>query len=169
MKLRDAIEMQKLRGMPKSEQLELRARNAVADLLIKNLVVPKIFFEAPWTSNAVPDVLAIDRGGTGDVHIVEIKTGLLAAKSALTRLLHVPANFRWIAVLSKVGGRSHRISSQLLNLQHGPGRVGIIRILNTPDDRLSAKLEISAERFPGALYNKADKFKAKHKADIEFR
>lgn len=47
MKMADAIEMEKLKAMPKGELLELRARNAVAELLIKNLVVPKIFFEAP--------------------------------------------------------------------------------------------------------------------------
>ncbi|MGA7078792.1 MAG: hypothetical protein WBQ43_16875 [Terriglobales bacterium] len=169
MKMREAIEMQKLREMPKGQQLELRARNAVAELLIKNLVVPKIFFEAPWTRKAVPDVLAIDRGGTGDVHVVEIKTDILAAKSALPRLLDVPANFRWIAILTKLGERSYRISHELLNPQQGPGRIGVIRVVYTPDDRLSAELEVSAERFPGPLYDKADRFKAKHKADIEFR
>src|SRR5271169_5976479 len=110
MKMRDAIETEKLKTMPKGEQLELRARNAVAELLIRNLVVPKIFFEAPWTRQAVPDVLAIDRGGTGDVHVVEIKAGVIAAKSVLPQLLHVPANFRWIAVLTKLGERSYRIS-----------------------------------------------------------
>src|SRR5580700_7003855 len=157
MKMRDAIEMQKLKEIPKGEQLEIRARNAVAELLIKNLVVPKIFFEAPWTRKSVPDVLAIDRGGTGDVHVVEIKTGFLAAKSALPQLLDIPANFRWIAVLTKIGERSYRISHELLNPQQGPGRIGIIRVMNTPDDRLSAELEIGAERFPAPLYDKADR------------
>ena len=162
--------MQKLREMPKGQQLELRARNAVAEVLIKNLVVPKIFFEAPWTRKSVPDVLAIDRGGTGDVHVVEIKTGILNARSALPRLLNVPANFRWIAVLTMLGERSYRISADLLNPQHGPGRIGVIRVvMNTPDDRISAEIEVSAERFPGPLYDKADRFKAKHKANIEFR
>jgi hypothetical protein len=169
MKMRDAMQMEKLKAMPKGEQLEHRARNAVAELLVKNLVVPKIFFEAPWTSKAVPDVLAIDRGGTGDVHIVEIKTGIPAAKSVLPQLLEVPANFRWIAVLTKLGERPYRISHDLLNPPQGPGRIGIIRVINTPDGGLSADLEVSAERFPGPLYEKADRFKARHKADIEFR
>jgi hypothetical protein len=114
-------------------------------------------------------LLAIDRGGTGDVHVVEIKTGILAAKSAVSQLLHVPANFRWIAVLTKIGERSYQISRDLLTPQQGPGRIGVIRVMNAPDDRLSAELEVSAERFPGPLYDKADRFKAKHKADIEFR
>jgi hypothetical protein len=169
MKMRDAIEMEKLKTMPKGEQLELRARNAVAELLIKNLVVPKIFFEAPWTRTAIPDVLAIDRGGTGDVHVVEIKTGILAAKSVLPQLLKVPANFRWIAVLTKLGDRSYRLSHDLLSSQQGPGRIGVIRVMCTPDHTISAELEVSAERFPGPLYDKADRFRAKHKADIEFR
>ena len=168
MKLRDAIEMQKLREMSKSEQLELRARNTVAELLIRNLIVPNIFFEARWTRDALPDLLAIDRGGTGDVHVVEIKAGILDAKSVLPRLLSVPANYRWIAVISKIGERS-RIPSDLLNPQQGQGRIGVIRIVNTPDGRLAAHVEVNAERFPGALYDKADKFKARHKADIEFR
>ncbi len=169
MKMRDAIELEKLKTMPKAEQLELRARNAVAELLIKNLVVPQIFFEAPWTRKAVPDLLAIDRGGSGDVHVVEIKTGILAAKSALSQLMQVPANFRWIAVLTKLAERSYRISHDLLDPERGPGRIGIIRVMSTPDDRLSAEIEVSAERFSVPLYEKADKFKARHKADIEFR
>jgi hypothetical protein len=169
MKMRDTIEMQKLREMPRGQQIELRARDIVASLLIKGLIVPKIFFEARWTNSSAPDVLAIDRSGTGDVHVVEIKTGIVNAKSAVPHLLSVPANFRWIAVLLKQGELVTRPFRESLSPQHGAGRIGIIRITSDRNDQLSAQIELSAERFPGALYEKADKFKQKQKADIEFR
>jgi len=169
MKMGDAIEMQKLREMPSSERTELRARSVVADLLIKSLILPKIFFEARWTSTAVPDVLAIDRSGTGDVHVVEIKTGILGAKVAVPALLTVPANFRWIAILLKHGERVPRAFRDSLNPRQGAGRIGVIRITSDQKDTLSAQIEVSAERYPGVLYEKADRFKGKKKADIEFR
>jgi|SRR5271166_3511235 len=169
MKMRDATEIQKLREMPSSQQMELRARNVVADLLIKSLLVPKIFFDARWTSRDTPDVLAIDRSGTGDVHVVEIKTGVPSAKVAIPGLLSVPANFRWIAILLKRGERVPRAFRDSLAPERGAGRVGIIGITSDRNDILSAQIEVSAERFPGALYEKADRFKDRRKADIEFR
>lgn len=169
MKMREEIEMLKLREMPTSEQAELRARSVVAQLLIKKLIVPKIFFEARWTARATPDILAIDRSGTGDVHVVEIKTGILGAKVVIPALLETPANFRWLAILLKRGERLPRAFRDSLAPQHGAGRIGVIRITSDRNDLLSTQVEVSAERFPGSLYEKADRFNDKKKADIEFR
>src|ERR1700723_1836751 len=57
-----------------SEQEQGRAKNAVADLLSRQLIVPKVFFDAHWPSRkSRVDVLAVDRSGSGEVHVVEVK------------------------------------------------------------------------------------------------
>jgi hypothetical protein len=53
-------------------QREGRAVNAVAELLRRTLSVPNIYLEPP-ASLISADVLAVDRGGAGDLHAVEIK------------------------------------------------------------------------------------------------
>jgi hypothetical protein len=53
-------------------QREGRAINAVAELLRRRLSVPNIYLE-PSPSLISADVLAVDRGGAGDLHAVEIK------------------------------------------------------------------------------------------------
>jgi hypothetical protein len=53
-------------------QREGRAINAVAELLRRKLSVPNIYLEPP-SSVIKADVLAVDRGGAGDLHAVEIK------------------------------------------------------------------------------------------------
>jgi hypothetical protein len=53
-------------------QREGRAMNAVAELLRRKLSVPNIYLEPPHS--LIPaDVLAVDHGGAGDLHAVEIK------------------------------------------------------------------------------------------------
>ncbi len=53
-------------------QREGRAINAVAELLRRTLSVPNIYLEPP-ASVIRADVLAVDRGGAGDLHAVEVK------------------------------------------------------------------------------------------------
>jgi hypothetical protein len=53
-------------------QKEGRAVNAVAELLRRKLSVPNIYLEPP-PSLISADILAVDRGGAGDLHAVEIK------------------------------------------------------------------------------------------------
>jgi len=53
-------------------QREGRAINAVAELLRRTLSVPNIYLDPP-SSLIEADVLAVDRGGAGDLHAVEIK------------------------------------------------------------------------------------------------
>src|ERR1035438_6778908 len=53
-------------------QREGRAINAVAELLRRKLSVPNIYLEPPHSLIAA-DVLAVDHGGAGDLHAVEIK------------------------------------------------------------------------------------------------
>jgi hypothetical protein len=58
-----------------SRQREGRAINAVAELLRRKLSVPNIYLE-PSPSLITADILAVDRGGAGDLHAVEIKLEL---------------------------------------------------------------------------------------------
>jgi hypothetical protein len=53
-------------------QREGRAINAVAELLRRTLSVPNIYLDPP-SSLISADVLAVDRGGAGDLHAVETK------------------------------------------------------------------------------------------------
>src|SRR6266702_1807599 len=56
------------------QRLEHRGREAVAECLIRDLMVPHIYFDVEWPDSQLHvDVLAIDRAGSGDVHVVEIK------------------------------------------------------------------------------------------------
>ena len=55
-----------------SRQREGRAINAVAELLRRKLSVPNIYLGPP-PSLISADILAVDRGGAGDLHAVEIK------------------------------------------------------------------------------------------------
>jgi hypothetical protein len=50
-----------------------RAVNAVAEYLRKTLSVPNIFLEPHIASGLSIDVLAVDHGGGGDLHAVEVK------------------------------------------------------------------------------------------------
>ncbi len=52
-------------------EFQADAYEAVARLFIRTLTVPQIFFEAAWPdSDTHVDVLAIDRAGSGDLHVV---------------------------------------------------------------------------------------------------
>ena len=56
------------------EHFEVRASEAVAQLLNRRLRIPDIFFEAPWPKKGHHvDLVAIDRAGSGDLHAVEIR------------------------------------------------------------------------------------------------
>lgn len=52
-------------------QREGRAINAVAELLRRKLSVPNIYLHPP-ASLVSADILAVDRGGAGDLHAIEI-------------------------------------------------------------------------------------------------
>jgi hypothetical protein len=56
-------------------QREGRAINTVADLLRRHLSVPNIYIDPP-SSIIAADILAVDRGGAGDLHAVEVKLDL---------------------------------------------------------------------------------------------
>ena len=59
-------------------------------------IVPRVYFEADWPgmANESADVLAIDRDGMGDAHIVEIRKNAADALAKVPSLLLARALFR---------------------------------------------------------------------------
>ena len=150
------------------QQQEGRARNAVADLLQRRLIVPKIYFEAIWpqTGNRA-DVLAIDRAGAGEMHWVEVKTSLDVALQSLPILKSLPAHFKYLAVPEE------------LQLAPGPdwyaldgmGRVGLITFRELGSEEMVAEFKLRPERFrqKPEIFDQIDAFTAKHRPDWEIR
>ena len=160
-----------------TRRLEERAIEPITKLFTKKLMVPNIYIHPRWPKFArLIDLLAIDRAGSGDVHIVEIAYQANSAVNSIPKLMKVPAAYRWIAFFSKtmLPFVKHRLRQpHTLFPAEGPGRIGIIEVnTSNPDDALGDTLEASilvqAERFPGAYYEMAQKFAAKNPPDIEF-
>ena len=154
------------------DRIELRAREAVAQCLIKRLTVPRIYFEAAWPLADSPvDLLAIDSNGIGDAHVVQIKRRAPDALRDATRLIeHVKAPFRWIAFMFGTDDEESRraiVTEDGLIDPKRAGRVGVIEIVEIRGE-LAAKVRIGAERFPDAVYDVATAFSGSHKAHIQF-
>lgn len=155
------------------DRIELRARNPVAGCLIRQLVVPRIYFEADWPGlpDMRADVLAIDRDGRGDAHLVEIKRNAADALAIVPRLLAARAPFRWIAFLRGTENEAAAlalISQEVLYPKDTAGRVGVIEIVEMAGNDLGANVRIKAERFPTPTYDWASAFAASHEASIQY-
>jgi len=166
-------------------QREGRAVNAIADLLRRTLSVPNIYLDPPAALISA-DVLAVDRGGSGDLHAVEIKLFGSKSKSLIgprTRLLEMvrsahglmsmPAHFRYLAVpaadLEALGGNLHQLG---LYADDGIGRLGIAAITERGSDSPTAEVVFTPERFrvdPAKLKAIETKLLAKSRPDIEVR
>ncbi|HZK82015.1 MAG TPA: hypothetical protein VFC46_13130 [Humisphaera sp.] len=163
--------------MKTSQAPEVRSKGAIAQVLIKLLYVPTIYFDAAWPSaRNRSDILAIDRAGSGDVHVVAIAKDIDEAEKALPKLMQIPAQFRWISFPKEQKPdrmrEYKRVNKLPLFPEDGMGRVGVILVAPDEDcdsEGLAAVVAKRAERFPGSYYDEADKFMAKHKADILFR
>ena len=151
------------------EQQEARGINAVAGLLSHRLIVPKIFLKPPWPDarNRV-DLLAVDRAGSGEIHIVEVKSGIAEASQSLERVKAMPAHYKYIAV---IGDRRYRVDDKALYAADGFGRIGVIQIIEDEAGNLSADLALAPERFrvDASVFRSIDRFTSKHPADIEIR
>jgi hypothetical protein len=150
-------------------QLAASSKDAVASWLARKLIVPKVFFNAPWPSKRTPvDVLAVDRAGAGDIWVAEVTIGVAAAKNAISMLMELPAHYKYVAV-AKPG--PYQPEPQTLYSPFGMGRVGILLVAEDPDNRLVVSEGVPAERFrvePTDI-KKIDRFTANHQADIELR
>ncbi len=158
--------------MTRNERLEQRARDAVAECLIHHLQVPQIYFEAEWgVEGKQIDILAIDKAGAGDVHVVEIKAGTVNPRSVVNRLMNIPAQYRWMVVFRKPGQKADpagKAPSYLYPIEE-MGRIGVIEVVRMAGDSLGANIRFKAERFRGNYTPQVDEFVKKHRPDIEFR
>ena len=153
------------------DRIEIRGREAVANCLIRRLTVPRVYFEAEWplAASAV-DVLAIDRDGVGDAHLVEVRRTAADALVAAAQLLNATGPFRWIAFLrgSEDGPSALAlVSHEGLYVPSRSGRVGVIEIVET-GSHLGANIRLPAERFADTVYDVATEFSGSHKAHIQF-
>ncbi len=170
-----------------------RAANAVAELLMRKLIAPIIYFEPkalthfqnattyehaflPLDSDKAPNVLAIDRAGTGDVHAIHIFPGPIRGFKNLKKMAEFiqiflatfPSHFKYVAVGSEI---SDFVSKQQLFAEDGFGRVGVIEIKENPTAPPEARIVIQAERFrvEPKWIEKFDNFQKKTPADRETR
>lgn len=151
-------------------RLEQRALDPVARALLRRLLVPKVYFRAPWPdASSTADLVAVDRAGTGDVHVVEIKGSARSALSARTvnRLIQVPAHYLWLAFPRP--RHPYNYADAALYLADGPGRIGVVEIVPMPGDTLGANIVLPAERFHEHLEDETLRFVRQTKPDISFR
>jgi len=154
------------------DQLEQRARAPVAQCLIRQLLVPKLYFGAPWPGgDQRVDLLAVDRAGVGDVHIVEVKFEAARALQAIPQLLAVPAQYRWIAFFHETVNNTvepELMSRRALYPQSGMGRVGVIEVVRMAGDDLGANVLVRPERFPGSSRPEVSRLLETVPPDIQF-
>lgn len=176
-------------------QREGRAINAVADLLRSTLRVPNIYLEPP-SSVMAADVLAVDSGGAGDLHAVEVKmvdeqwpapkkwgsgsSGLGRPDPAMSflkavhrQLMRMAAHYRYLAVSAeKVEFAAEGLAELGLFSEDGIGRIGLIRIREPESQSPTAEIVITPERFrvdPAKLRTIETKILTKSRPDIEVR
>lgn len=156
--------------VPGATRLEQRAQDAISRLMSRRLLLPTIFFNARWERSYQPDVLAIDRSGVGDVHLIEIKAkpSLTSLRKSIRDLLQYHANYLWLALVDPGEALPGLPRTALLNPQ-GMGRIGLILVSQNQSGDLAAQIAVEAERFPGSFYDRADRFVEKHKPDLQFR
>ena len=162
------------------KQRQGRAVNAVAELLMRKLLVPKIYLEP---GNFGIDVLAVDRAGSGDIHGVRIdqqhappaplgrvqkELYEIVLEHSLTLTKRSGFHFKYIAVKPPF---VDFLSKKNLFAEDGIGRVGIIEIVESPSAPPEARVAVPAERFRVAVaeIQKFDDFQKKTPADMEIR
>ena len=154
-------------------RLHDRALEPVARCLIRHLMVPDVYFEATFPGRrANTDIVLIDRAGAGDVHLVEVKVAIDKALAAIPVLLRVPAHYRWVACFGHTISdrtRAHLRRGEGLLPPTGAGRIGVIEVIRSEPDDLTAGILVNAERFlepvdPEALRAFADR----HPPSIRF-
>jgi len=158
---------------------EDRCREPVAQCLVRHLMLPMIYFERKWPpgSNTCPDIVAVDRAGTGEVHVVEIKRTLSTALNAGAKsVFGLPAHYRWVAFqgegLTPTDDEAEisLLSEEPLLPKTGMGRIGVIEVIRMPFGDLEARIRLKAERFrPGDISAAIDDFQKREKPDIEFK
>ena len=156
-------------------QREGRAINAVAELLRRKLSVPNIYLNPPHSLISA-DVLAVDHGGAGDLHAVEIKLAndldlsecqrwessypkendQLVWKAKFVKklngihqqLMSMPAHYRYLAIPVKSFDMVYKVLGHFgVFPEDGIGRLGFILITDREEESPTAVLSLLPERF----------------------
>lgn len=154
-----------------------RCYEPISRCLIRSLIVPKIYFDRSWSSECLP-ILAVDRSGTGELHVVKLYESLHDALNiGVKEALSIPAHYRWIAFqgegLTPRNQKDERllISQKPLFPVEGMGRIGVIEVVMMAGNDLGATIKVKAERFKvtPVINESIDTFVSHEKADIAFK
>jgi hypothetical protein len=161
-----------------------RVVNVVAALLRKQLQIPNIYLNPKIPGVPAVDILAVDRGGSGDLHVVEIKpTVELHSRAQLRSLVQTlkpyPFHFKYLALPEFTISQSGLDFAEYPELfdEAGIGRIGILSFKSSIFDASSfdsadaAKEILRPERFlvRGEKLVTIEKWLAKAKPDMEVR
>ena len=170
-----------------SEQANLgRAKNALLPFFEHRLYIPKMYIDATWNGAHV-DLLAIDRDGSGDVHVVlmfprkyfsdgrlDIEAQEQTASALMIKLASMPANYKYIAGVDVEN--NHFIAMFLLNQMEGlfspdgMGRISLLHIdASSEEDEPKIDVRLRPERFRAKIAQLADSYVQQHSADWEIR
>lgn len=163
------------------EQQRGRLLNAVLAFFEKHLTFPKVYLGADWAdeTDVYPvDVLAIDRDGIGETAVAVLWDETKEKwPSVISRLMPVPAHFKYVVATSQAGSRDPfswgipwSSGAPEMYSPNGIGRIGVITV-DPEMERVTPQLALSAERFRPSrpLFKMADAFIANHPADYEVR
>jgi len=165
-----------------TQQVLGRAKNAVQEYLIRKLLVPKIYLEAEWGGARV-DVLAVDRAGVGDVHVVEIENYLsqpfrgyagIPDERTIRELTQIPGHYKYVALATDSPECREFNPNAAVGLRvlapDGVGRVGLLVVdFSGPNVLVEEKLKPERFRSSKEVINLADQFVAGHTANWEVR
>jgi hypothetical protein len=147
-----------------------RGVNAVAELLRRHLSVPEIYLEPKISGVPAVDVLAVDKAGSGDFHIAEVKAiGELLPRTELRKMLNrikqLPFHYKYLALPSYAANLSepHLRFAEYPELfaESGIGRVGIISF-----DR---RILVASSEIDRSSATAIEKFLNKAKPDMSVR
>jgi hypothetical protein len=147
-----------------------RAKEPISDCLARRLVVPYIYWNAEWpTSGRCVDLLLIDRAGTGQVHVVDVKQGVIDVQRAVQQVMACPADYRWLALVAPTETQIDELrQARELEFSGGPGRIGLLVVRPGEEESYRAEVVRKAEKFAGSLRKEAAEFVAAHEPDIKF-
>lgn len=113
-------------------------------------------------------MVAVDRAGAGEIHIVEVKKGIQDWSLPIAQLMKIPSHYKYLAL---IGNANYRPTERILYAPDGMGRVGVIEIREDNRGCLHAQLTLRPERFrpDPSIYQRIDRFTAANPADIEVR
>lgn len=183
------------RSVPRLSNKRLHGRvvNAVATFLRHKLAVPNVYISPRIANVQAADVIAADSAGSGDLHAVEVKTGLAIRtrselRSLLQEVMSLPFHFKYLALseeLNPIADLARFAEYPELFDESGIGRIGILAVNTGLLDSVidlsggtshaigmsPVRLVIRPERFRviGKSLPAIEKFLAKAKPDMEVR